>query len=163
MVSKTAVATLTAGLLAAGMVGFAVDSAVAASPTTGPVASRGVTNRTTPAPTKVERRARRRPALAARRADRLIRTGLAGKVVGVSATGGVLGHGQLVIEQADGANFTFALTNRSHVFTVRGIGKGIATDVASSIPVGEVVVVHGAPVENDMWWATTIRETASSA
>ena len=163
MVSKTAVATLTAGLLTAGVVGFAVDSAVAASPTTGPAASPAVTNRTTPAPTKAERRARRRAALAAKRADRLIRTGLAGKVVGVSATGGALGHGQLVIEQADGANFTFALTNRSHAFTVRGIGKGIVTDVASSIPVGEVVVVHGAQVENGVWWATTVRETGFSA
>jgi hypothetical protein len=155
MVSKTAVATLAAGLLTVGVLGFAVDSAVAASPATGPAASPAATNRTAPVPTKAERRA----ALAAKRADRLIRTGLAGKVVGVSATGGALGHGQLVIEQADGANFTFALTNRSHAFTVRGIGKGIATDVASSIPVGEVVVVRGAQVESGVWWATTVRET----
>lgn len=167
MVRRTIVAAVTVGALGAGAMGFVVTNAFATTTSSNaPVAaatSAAGTNSASPRLTVAQRKAKRRAALLARRDAKVIRSGLVGKVVSDASAGGAFGQGQLVIAQPDGSNFTFALTNRSHAFTVQGLGKAPVQGAATSIPTGEVVTVHGAQIENGVWWASLIRESGFTA
>jgi hypothetical protein len=171
---KTIAAATTAGLLAGGALGLTATNAFAATnngvasgagvgPSAVPVVAVSPAAKIEAKLTPAQRRAKRHAALLARRQTMAIRKGLIGKVVSDSSSGGAFSAGQLVIAQADGSNFTFALTNRSHASMPQGLGKAAVGENASSIPVGEVVLVHGAQVENGVWWATLITESGFKA
>lgn len=167
MVRKRIAAAAAVGALTGGTLGFITTDAFATSSgtSTTPVAGStagGSTNASTK-PTPAQRRAQKQAAMLAKRNDKMIRSGLIGKVVSDSSTGGAFAQGQLVIAQPDGSTFTFALTNRSRAFMVQGLGKPAVKESPGTIPAGQVVIVRGAQIENGVWWAPTIRESGFTA
>ncbi len=101
--------------------GLGLTAASAATPTTSPSAS-------SPTPSA---------GLGALLPRRLVR--LAGEVVSDTASGGPLGHGQLVLKQPDGNQVTLVLAARTKAWRYQGLGESLTSEAPGSLSAGEVV------------------------
>jgi hypothetical protein len=111
--------------------------------------------------------AARRLALAARReaidAAAQLARGADGKVVSNSSNGGAFGQGQLVIAEPDGTQLTFSLSNKTRAVRIEGVGKPPVAENPTAIPAGEIVLVRGVQVEQDVAWAPLVVDSGFAA
>lgn len=150
---------LVAGAASAILLGGTLGGGVAFAATGGPTGPPATAAHNTKTSRKARLAAHRRAVLT----HRELHQGVMGKVVSDSSTGGLFGHGQLVVSQPDGADFTASLSDRTHAYKVTGLGQRIVREDPAALSANEVVIVHVVQVANGSYWASTVRDSGFAA